>query len=71
MAWAGQGGIVPRPPDGRAVHSENSDPAVGQDTGYMVEYAASLGIDCYTTLACFLRLDKEGYAECLKALPAI
>ena len=36
----------------------------------MVGYAASMGIDWYTTLVGpFYGLNKEGYAECLKVLP--
>jgi predicted metal-dependent TIM-barrel fold hydrolase len=72
MAWGGvRVGIVPTPHLMAGLFTPKTAIQLWDKTlGYMVEYAASLGIDCYTTLAVpFYGLNKEGYAECLKALP--
>ena len=72
MAWGGvEVGIVPTPHLMSGLfYSETVIQLWEKTLGYMVEYAASMGVDCYTTLAVpFYGLNKEGYAECLKALP--
>ena len=72
MAWGGvRVGIVPTPHLMAGLFTAKTVIQLWDKTlGYMVEYAASLGIDCYTTLAVpFYGLNKEGYAACLRALP--
>ena len=73
MAWGGvRVGIVPTPHLMSGLFTAKTVVQLWDKTlGYMVEYAASLGIDCYATLAVpFYGLNKEGYAECLKDLPS-
>ena len=73
MAWGGvRAGIVPTPHLIAGLFTPKTVIQLWDKTlGYMVEYGASLGIDCYATLAVpFYGLNKEGYAECLKALPS-
>ena len=72
MAWGGvEAGIIPTPHLMSGLFYPGTVIQLWEKTlGYMVEYAASMGIDCYATLAVpFYGLNKEGYAECLKALP--
>jgi predicted metal-dependent TIM-barrel fold hydrolase len=73
MAWGGvEVGIVPTPHLMSGLFYHETVIQLWEKTlGYIVEYSASMGIDCYVTLAVpFYGLNKEGYAECLKALPS-
>ena len=72
MAWGGvEVGIVPTPHLMSGLFCSETVIQLWEKTlGYIVEYSASMGVDCYVTLAVpFYGLSKEGYAECLKALP--
>ena len=73
MAWGGvEVGIVPTPHLMSGLFYYETVIQLWEKTlGYIVEYAASMGIDCYVTLAVpFYGLNKEGYAQCLKVLPS-
>lgn len=73
MAWGGvEVGIIPTPHLMSGLFYPGTLIQLWEKTlGYMVEYGASMGIDCYATLSVpFYGLNKEGYDECLKALPS-
>lgn len=72
MAWGGvEAAIVPTPHLMSGLFYPKTLIELWDKTlGYMVEYAASMGIDCYATMSVpFYGLNAEGYEECLKALP--
>jgi len=72
MAWGGvEVGIIPTPHLMSGLFYPNTLIELWEKTlGYMVEYGASMGIDCYTTLSVpFYGLTNEGYDECLRMLP--
>jgi len=72
MAWGGvEVAIVPTPHLMSGLFYSKTVIELWEKTlGYMVEYGASMGIDCYTCLSVpFYGLDDKGYAECMKALP--
>jgi len=72
MAWGGvEVAVVPTPHLMKGLfYSETVIQLWEKTLGYIVEYTASMGIDCYVLLAVpFYGLNKEGYAECLKSLP--
>ncbi len=73
MAWGGvEVGIIPTPHLMSGLFEPKTLIELWDKTlGYMVEYAASMGIDCYACLSVpFYGLSNKGYDECLKALPA-
>lgn len=73
MAWGGvEVAIIPSPHLLSGLFYSQTVVELWEKTlGYMVEYGASMGIDCYTCLGVpFYGLDSKGYEECLKALPA-
>ena len=72
MAWGGvEVGIIPTPHLMSGLFSPQTLIDLWEKTlGYIVEYGASMGVDCYATLSVpFYGLTNEGYDECLKALP--
>ena len=72
MAWGGvEVGVVPTPHLMSGLFYPNTLIELWEKTlGYMVEYGASMGIDCYATLSVpFYGLTNEGYDECLRMLP--
>lgn len=72
MAWGGvEVAIVPTPHLMSGLFYPKTLVELWEKTlGYMIEYAASMGIDCYTTMSVpFYGLTAEGYEECLKELP--
>ena len=72
MAWGGvEVGIIPTPHLISGLFYPKTLIELWEKTlGYMVEYSASMGIDCYACLSVpFYGLNNEGYEECLKALP--
>ena len=71
MAWGGvEVGIIPSPHLLSGLFNSKTVIELWEKTlGYMVEYGASMGIDCYACLGVpFYGLNDEGYEECLKAL---
>ena len=72
MAWGGvEAAIVPTPHLMSGLFYPKTLVELWEKTlGYMVEYAASMGINCFATMSVpFYGLSAEGYNECLKALP--
>jgi len=72
MAWGGvEVGIIPTPHLMSGLFSPETLIRLWEKTlGYMVQYTASMGINCFATLSVpFYGLTAEGYDECLKALP--
>ena len=73
MAWGGvEAGIVPTPHLMNGLFSAQTVLDLWEKTlGYIVEYGASMGIDCYVTLGVpFYGLSNKAYDECLKAMPS-
>jgi len=72
MAWGGvEVGIIPTPHLMSGLFYPQTVLQLWEKTlGYIVEYGASMGIDCYVLLSVpFYGLNAEGYDECLKAIP--
>src|SRR5512139_244167 len=72
MAWGGvEVGIIPTPHLMSGLFSSKTVIELWEKTlNYMVKYAASMGINCFVTLAVpFYGLSAEGYEECLKEMP--
>jgi len=72
MAWGGvEAGIIPTPHLMSGLFYPKTVIELWEKTlGYMVEYGASMGVDCYATLSVpFYGITSEGYDECLKAMP--
>ena len=72
MAWGGvEVGVIPTPHLMSGLFYPKTVIELWEKTlGYMVEYGASLGIDCYMTISVpFYGITAEGYEECLKEMP--
>jgi predicted metal-dependent TIM-barrel fold hydrolase len=72
MAWGGvEVGVIPTPHLMSGLfHPQTLIELWDKTLGYMIKYAASMGIDCYVGLSVpFYGLTAEGYDECLKKLP--
>jgi len=72
MAWGGvEVGIIPTPHLMSGLFYPETLIRLWEKTlGYMVQYTASMGINCFATLSVpFYGLTADGYDECLKALP--
>lgn len=72
MAWGGvEVGIIPTPHLMSGLfYPKTLIELWGKTLGYMVKYAASMGINCFATLSVpFYGLNAEGFDECLKELP--
>jgi len=72
MAWGGvEAAIIPTPHLMSGLFYPQTLIELWEKTlGYMIKYAASMGIDCYVGLSVpFYGLTAEGYDECLKKLP--
>ena len=71
MAWGGvEAGVIPTPHLMSGLFYPQSVIDLWDKTlGYMVEYGASMGVDCYATISVpFYGITAEGYDECLKAM---
>ena len=72
MAWGGvEVGVIPTPHLMSGLFYPQTLIELWDKTlGYMIKYAASMGVDCYVGLSVpFYGLTAEGYDECLKKLP--